>query len=187
MSLLNTYNFGFFPSRNGGGNRNTIYTIGSQSVTVNAAYNTSLIGQIKDVEPDGSGAITFTVRAAEGSSFAYLNGLIIQAATNPNPAPGAREAEAGRTAQIDEVENDIVVHPNPFTNHVTITVESQKEIAQVALLTANGSAVYSEMEVKESSREHYVDFTNVNLNSGMYYMKVKFKDGSNRTVKLLRK
>ena len=46
MSFLKKYNFSFFASRNGDGDRNTVYIINGTSVTLNASLNTNNIVQI---------------------------------------------------------------------------------------------------------------------------------------------
>jgi hypothetical protein len=185
LNLTWKYNFGFFASRNGGENRTAVYTINGTSVSLNAANNTSNMVFINNISPDANGRITVTVAPqADEVSLGYLNALVIQVTQDVAPAPAQAETAL---AGSDETTTDITVYPNPFTDHVTIAVEAQKEISQVALLTANGTSVYSEMEVKQAGFEHYVDLSNARLTSGMYYMKVKFRDGSNKTVKLLRK
>lgn len=74
------YNLVFFGSRTGvNDNRNTTYTVGAQSVTLNAASNTSNTVQINGLSPDANGQITYDVRRAAGSNFAYMGALVIQA------------------------------------------------------------------------------------------------------------
>jgi predicted esterase len=185
LNVTKRYNFGFLASRNGSENRTGIYTINGVSVQQNAANNTQNFVFINNIEPDANGRITVHVAPPQdGVSLAYLNAMVIQVTDGPAPAPEAAMAIAGST---EEAVNDIVVSPNPFTDHVTISVESGKEIARVALMTGNGTSVYQEMAVHQSGESHYVDFSNTVLSSGMYYMKVNFRDGSNKTVKLLRK
>src|SRR6218665_526467 len=73
------YNLVFFGSRSGvADNRNTVYAYGGQSVTLNAASNTSNTVQITGVSPNASGQIEFTVTKGSGSAYAYLNALVIE-------------------------------------------------------------------------------------------------------------
>lgn len=73
------YNLVFFGSRGQvSDNRNTVYSVGAQSVTLNAAGNTSNTVQINGLTPDGSGNIEFTISQAAGASFSYLNAMVIQ-------------------------------------------------------------------------------------------------------------
>lgn len=73
------YNLVFFGSREAvSDNRNTIYEAGGQSVTLNAASNTTNTVQINGLSPDASGNIDFTIKQAPGSFAAYLNSLVIQ-------------------------------------------------------------------------------------------------------------
>ena len=79
LSATRKYNLVFFGSRTSvSDNRNTTYSAGGQSVTLNAASNTSNTVQINGLAPDASGNIVFTVRQASGSVAAYLNALVIQ-------------------------------------------------------------------------------------------------------------
>jgi large repetitive protein len=80
LATTNTkYNLIFFASRGGvGDNRTTTYTAGGTSVSLNAAGNTTNTVRINGLTPDGTGMIEFTAQKASGSSFAYINALVIQ-------------------------------------------------------------------------------------------------------------
>jgi len=73
------YNLLFFGARASvADNRNTIYSAGGQTVTLNAASNTSNTVQLNGLIADSTGSIVFTVRQPSGSVAAYLNAMVIQ-------------------------------------------------------------------------------------------------------------
>lgn len=73
------YNLVFFGSEgNVSDNRTTVYTVGAQSVQLQASGNTSKTVQLNGLSPDANGAIEFTVQRASGAIIAYLNALVIQ-------------------------------------------------------------------------------------------------------------
>lgn len=79
LSADRKYNLMFFGSRASVyDNRNTVYGAGGQTVTLNAASNTSNTVQINGLSPDSTGSIIFTVRQASGSFAAYINAMVIQ-------------------------------------------------------------------------------------------------------------
>lgn len=83
LSSTKKYNLIFFGSRaDVADNRNTEYTVGTQTVTLNAASNTKNTVQLNGLSPDASGQIEFTIKRASGSSYAYINALVIQAYTD---------------------------------------------------------------------------------------------------------
>jgi fibronectin type 3 domain-containing protein len=79
VSAAAKYNLIFFASRGGvGDNRNTTYSYNGQSVTLNAASNTANTVQLQGVVPNAGGVIEFTATRSSGSSFGYINALVIQ-------------------------------------------------------------------------------------------------------------
>ena len=72
------YNLVFFGSRIASDNRTTVYSSGGRSVSLNAAGNTANTVQINGLVPDASGMMEFTMARGTGSSFAYINALVIQ-------------------------------------------------------------------------------------------------------------
>jgi hypothetical protein len=188
LSFLNKYNIGLLGSRGGSETRIAIYTINGEPKSQNAANNSQNFVFFNNLSPDANGRITVSVKPQNDLvSLAYLNAMVIQVTTNSAPTPEQRMAEEARVGSASEIAGGMVVSPNPFTDHVVISAEGDKEIARVALMTGNGTSVYHEMPVHQAGSSHYVDFSNTSLSSGMYYLKVNFRDGSNKTVKLLRK
>lgn len=85
--LANTkkYNLIFFGSREGvTDNRNTIYSVGTQSVTLNAASNTTNTVQLNGLSADANGNIEFTIRQLSGSFAAYLGAVVIESYVESN-------------------------------------------------------------------------------------------------------
>src|SRR5690606_37616748 len=117
------------------------------TATLNAAFNTQNTVQIKDILPDQNGGVTIQVKASPNSTFAYINGLIIQAAT-PSHSGGAAArtrsfADNGPEAESSlevSLEDAVLAYPNPFTDQITITSQYKAKIADVSLIDALGSA-----------------------------------------------
>ncbi|MDP4260390.1 MAG: fibronectin type III domain-containing protein, partial [Bacteroidota bacterium] len=79
LSAKGKYNIKFYGGRGGvSDNRITHYSVGSQSVQLNAASNTSQTVELDGLSPDASGRIQILVAQDAGAAFAYLNALQIQ-------------------------------------------------------------------------------------------------------------
>jgi hypothetical protein len=89
LSTSRKYNFVFFASHDDGLVCTTNYTIGSQTVTLNATANINKTVQINGVAPDASGNVNIIIQKATGSDYAFISTLIIQsyASTYTNIAP----------------------------------------------------------------------------------------------------
>jgi len=72
------YNFEFFGSKNGAGNRTTIYSIGDKSVSLNATYNSTNTVNLDWIEADDNGEVYIQLAKATGANYGYLNALIIK-------------------------------------------------------------------------------------------------------------
>ncbi len=108
-----SYSFVFLGSRNGGGDRTSVYTINGKSVSLNAAYNTTQTVQLDNVKADENGEVYLTVSLAQYAMFAYLNGLVIHGYTegesgNPNEVINQPlKAYAGLDKQITLPTNSV--------------------------------------------------------------------------------
>ena len=83
LSSKGKYNVIFYAGRaSTNDNRITNYTISGQTVSLNAASNTTQTVSIKNISPDASGNIGITVMQDAGSPFSYLNALQVQYAVD---------------------------------------------------------------------------------------------------------
>lgn len=194
LSSLYAYNFGFFGSRNGGGNRNTNYTINGTTVTLNASYNISEIVQIKNVVPDGNGFVTIRIQAAPGASFGYLNGLVIQVVSPDAPANGREGTVSQNNTQEQELrenpivsEASVIAYPNPFEDRIVIQSAYPAELVNISLLSTAGSTLQVQVPVSDGSGNYEIDFSSSSLKSGFYFLRLGYKDGASKTLKIIRK
>jgi hypothetical protein len=72
------YNFEFFGSKYGGGNRTTIYSIGEKNTSLNAAYNSTTTANLDWIEADDNGEVLIQVSKGNGAIQGYLNALVIK-------------------------------------------------------------------------------------------------------------
>jgi len=86
------YNLTFYAGSNyvgAGDNGTTIYTIGSQSVSLYVQGNTQNTVSISNLSPDASGNITVNMAKAPGTPIGYLNALVITQLYDDGTAPAA--------------------------------------------------------------------------------------------------
>ena len=182
------YNFVFFASRNGAGNRTTEYTIGNQTVSLNAANNTSQTVQINNVRADGSGEVTIDIALAAGASYGYIGALIIQAYDLPANARTASGdlASASKESLTDGLNGDVVAYPNPFNDQLTIKGFESGEKVSVEIYGTTGSLVYSSTDHKTEAGKLTLDLATKNLRSGMYMVTVRSADGRTKVLRTIK-
>ncbi|XVJ66420.1 MAG: hypothetical protein HEQ40_09775 [Lacibacter sp.] len=82
------YNFTFFGSRAGvTDDRTTVYTIGTTSVTLNAANNSQNTVSINNQQSASDGTLTLTLAKGPLSSFGYLNAMVVESIYDDGTAP----------------------------------------------------------------------------------------------------
>ncbi|HEY8389166.1 MAG TPA: fibronectin type III domain-containing protein, partial [Parasegetibacter sp.] len=146
------YTFVFFGSRNGGGDRTSIYTIGNRSVALNASYNTAQTVQIENVRPDENGEISIIVSLAQYAEFAYLNGMIIhgyEVADDIEANLGDTQSDAlvpggGEFKALIETTSDVVT---PKTDEAVILTQAMEHQLVVTKLQVFPNPVIDEIKV----------------------------------------
>ncbi len=73
-----TYSFTFFCSRDATDNRTAVYTIGAQSVTLNASGNTDTTVTISNVTSNGSGEVVVGISRDTGVTWSYLSVISVE-------------------------------------------------------------------------------------------------------------
>lgn len=191
LSFLKKYNFSFFASRAGDGDRNTVYTINSTSVVLNAAQNTTNLVQIKDITPDPDGTITVTISTTQTALFGYLNGLIIQAVPNTGGTGRVGSNKSDETLPVDDtdtIEPEMQAFPNPFKDRITLQLGSEavKEI-RVSLVNAAGIEVFAGQFDRQPEVSEFELILNEELSAGLYILRVIEDSGVSHVLKMIKR
>ncbi|MGN6438599.1 MAG: PA14 domain-containing protein [Agriterribacter sp.] len=92
------YSLIFLASVDATDSRNTLFSVGAKNVTLNASANSGKTVQINDLTPV-SGEIEFTVSRGSGSSYSYINALVIQEYTTSSSLPAPENVRANGVAK----------------------------------------------------------------------------------------
>lgn len=87
LSRTKLYTLDLFASRDGLGNRMTIFSINGVKDSINASNNTFKSVRFMDISPDQNGQITIAINRGSGSSYSYLNALVISAKDSDQVTP----------------------------------------------------------------------------------------------------
>lgn len=199
LNLAFSYNFVFFASRNGSGNRSTDYTINGRTVTLNAAFNTSNTTQLNGIEPDNNGEAVITVATSPGSSFGYIGGLIIQAYPKPQmPQSNARIADNGlsleRKIVFENLENVKAsninsVYPNPFIDEIFTDIElTALDEISIEVKDVTGKTVMSKesFTLAEGSHRIRLAIDDKKLVKGLYILSINSYELGVKTFKIIK-
>jgi chitodextrinase/predicted esterase len=190
MDLTQNYTFKFFASRNGPGNRVSVYQIGEQVAKLNASYNTSNLAEIKNVFPDSNGEVWVKITSDEGALFSYIGGLIIESS---NDADNVRKRKADDDPREDaEVSSEdilVSVHPNPVGKTEILKVRVSgltNDAVETTLYSAKGEKLVSKnFGIIGTDGAMELNLSEVLLQEGMYLLKVHTKKGTVVTQKIL--
>jgi fibronectin type 3 domain-containing protein/predicted esterase len=213
LSQAQAYNFIFFASRDGGGfsaDRTTNYSIGSQSVLLNAVNNVNQTVQINNVTADANGSVIVEIKAGGASPYAYIGAMVIQAysiGTEPTGLNAASVAHTGRVLSASSPSNELSslnpvignntvrAFPNPFADDVIINVSLEKPVAKLSmvLLDLSGKPILSRelSNVPSGNSQHKLNTTGVNLGKlppGIYLVRIiGLPGGKVETIKLIKR
>jgi len=199
LNLAKRYNFVFFASRDGSGDRTSNYTINNTTVSLNAAYNTTNTTQINEVVPDANGEVLIHVTSGGASIYGYIGALVIQAYT-----PEASQLD--QSLQMTKKANPLLtngllqnavsnvtitkVFPNPFDSQITIDLNNSGKTSgnlTVSILDMNGRLIYTRAVPGVSGSQRItLDLGSSQIPSGPCLLKVMEGDNLLRTVKLIK-
>jgi hypothetical protein len=209
LNLSHKYNFTFFGSRANpaaGVSVVTVYKIGNQTITLNAANNTSNTAQISNIVADENGNVLITLYAANQGGFGYLNSLTISGV--PYVAqPGSQQSMSGRVGVVsaeskEEQPNnlnaasigkfDINAYPNPFVDDMTLKFELSRNVTKftVLVIDINGRIVHRKelSNVPAGVSTQKLGLRGGSLNRGIYFIKVVgVPELNNRTLKVFKR
>ncbi|PWV55791.1 fibronectin type III domain-containing protein [Chitinophaga sp. S165] len=147
------YNVVFFSSLNFGVNAKVRYTIGTDSVVIDPAYNTTLTKQINGIQPNANGEINILVNKTQAGYYMHMNAMVLESydATIPVLNPLNLNAEAIGAKNIALKWSD---RSNNETGYQVWRAVSGGSYAQVATLPAN-SVSYTDNNLAVNQNYYY--------------------------------
>ncbi len=149
------YNIAFLNSFNSGQNNVVTYTSGSQSVSIDGKYNTTMLASMNGLVPNASGIVQVTLNKPSATTFLMLNAIVIQeyAASTPIVRPENLFAES--VLKTNEVK-------------LTWTDRSSNETGFQVYRATNISGPYSLVTTVAANVFTYTD-NSVSANTAYYY------------------
>ncbi|MFA0963896.1 PA14 domain-containing protein [Roseivirga sp. BDSF3-8] len=178
------YDFTFFGSRNGSGNRTTDYAISGTTVSLDASYNSSETVNISSVKPDQYGNVKVTVTKQSGASYGYLNAMIIEelSSTISSAYEIASDLES-EGAYSKAFGAELTAYPNPFTEYVTVEVSQASGSVTATVTDLNGRQVMSRIFDGSTAR---LDLSGNTFAAGTYLLTVSDQAGYKETMRIIK-
>ena len=175
-----SYQFTFFASRKGTGNRTTRYSIGEETVSLNASGNTTDNVSIV-AKSDDKGEIYINVQKDQEAQYGYLSALVIE------HVAGANSQKTNVNRQKDEAhpsvagdfpgaghDMNVQVYPNPITDRMHLKIGSlEKESVDLLVKDLTGHVVMTDSYESIFGNDYSLDVSN--LKSGIYVVEVVCK------------
>lgn len=150
------FTFRIYASRRGqNGTRNVTYTIGGQSVTLDAGNNIGKIAQLNEVLADASNSLTLTVsRGANNTTGLYLNAISIEVQDNDG-----KPTKADKVTALGKSRNQIVVNWRDNAAY---------EMSYTVLRSNSANGTYTAVATLPANTTTYTD-GGLNPNTRYYY------------------
>jgi hypothetical protein len=179
------YNFIFYGGcKDRGKGQVTTYSIGNESVDLDAKNNTMNTIQINNVAPDAMGSVLISLTPTILSGFGYINSLGIQAIPldiNTMPSSGRKVTGDGSVAllNIDSVSESktsgniiLGAYPNPFVDDITLKLSLDNPVNKVVVLLKDisGKSIFSTtlMNLQKGISERKLGLKGSRLSPGVY-------------------
>jgi hypothetical protein len=178
------YNFVFYGGcKDRGKGQVTTYSIGNESVDLDAKNNTMNTVQINNVAPDVMGSVLISLTPTILSGFGYINSLSIQAvpSSDGNMPSGRKvtQAEGNLLSNADSVSElkvarNVILgaYPNPFVDDITLrlTLDSPVDKIIAVLKDISGKPIFSTTltDLKKGINERKLGLKGGKLPAGIY-------------------
>ena len=198
LSRAQVFNVGFYAGTDFSSTATVgVYSIGNQSVQLNAYNNTTNMVWIYGVAPDSTGTINIVFVCAPGTGYAMLNAIELQgmpsAAVIGSDSTGtggviatgvhnngtvAGTALGMTNASVDSAANPFNItagaYPNPFSDNVTVKFDFQQNVSKFTLVIADISGtIVQKQEFSNVPAGPWVQTLNTSgLGNGTYFIRV---------------
>lgn len=205
LNLGARYNFVFFGNcdNRAFGTLVSLYTIGEETVQLDARNNTQNTIQISNVEPDAQGRIMITVRAL-APGYGFVNSISIQEVPSATAEGGSSSRKSDSNASLlssslidiptdESLEAEIAatVYPVPIRNDVMLrlSLKNPAEKLIVTLIDNNGRPLFSQelRDLLKGKNERKLNFRGEGLTPGIYFIRITgWKDGYSKMIKIVK-
>jgi predicted esterase len=198
VSGLNTtyrYSFIFFGSRAGSGDRTSVYTIGNQSVSLNASNNSKTAVRIDNVTPDIDGSVIVQLSLGPTAQYAYLNSMIIMGYSPETFNNTSTNRVAVNPAMLNPQDlnaNAISAYPNPFTNDVTLSIPVKQNIPSLLVKVTDISgriiSIQRFKDIRSGIWQQRINLDNNDLQPGIYLLQIEgLPENKLQVIKLVKR
>lgn len=122
LSQSMQYSFVFFGSRDGNGDKTTVYSINGKSASLQCGYNVNNTAQLDNVVADENGEIEVTVSLGATAEFGYLGAMVIKASNVPDSA-----------SAVTLVTNNVVATGTAIQTGVAKVAQSSGKVANAVV------------------------------------------------------
>nr|WKN35513.1 LamG domain-containing protein [Tunicatimonas sp. TK19036] len=196
LDLSQQYNFTFFASRAGNGNRTSVYSINGQSVKLNAANNINQVVRLSNVAADDNGEIVVRITSDAGALFSYLGAIIIESANRVDAGATARLASQSVSGDEEAVatpglgwERNVQLYPNPYGGREALQLRidgNQDAALWVRVYDLQGMLVHEQHQAGlQAQSEVLLEVKMPSLSRGAYVLSVSGAQGGTQRQRLL--
>ncbi len=213
LNQSQAYTFVFFGSRDGGGDRTTVYAVNGKFVTLNCSFNTSQTVQLENIVPDENGEVVIEVNLGNASTFGYLGALVIHGYNATGAAPtgldvippatqqlrigtvqaiGSESGNAAKSAQDDQLAAnviDVTAYPNPFIHNLNLEVKNNGNTKRLTarVFDMSGRLVHNRVLGEFGKGTHRISLSQLEtLKTGMYVLLVTDDKNNGKSVKIIK-
>jgi hypothetical protein len=177
------YSFKIFASRptSAAENRETLYTItgnaGSQTATLDPVNNTANLAAIFNVQPNGSGVITFQAETGVNNNnefgFYYLGAIEMT------------KTDSTLSSDSFSINGLVNIYPNPSSEYVNISLSlNQAARVKINLYDLTGKIVKTILDENKLAGSFIETWNRKNVSSGVYILEID-ADGRKHNSKLV--
>ncbi|HRP37299.1 MAG TPA: T9SS type A sorting domain-containing protein, partial [Candidatus Dojkabacteria bacterium] len=189
------YNFSFFGScdNRATGSLVSLYTIGSQTVQLDARTNTQNTIQINNVTPDELGRVLITIKSS-APGYGFVNSIGIQSVPIPPGEGGAFRKSSGvanlplvnlrdssETISMEDRIATVSAYPVPIVNDILLRIHLTKSVEKVvaSIIDNNGRRIYSQElnGLIKGNNHRKLNIDGNSLMPGVYFVRLTGDDG----------
>lgn len=193
LNNTGTYTFTLFGSRDGSGDRSTIYSIGNKSGSLNASGNTSKSVTITGVKANSNGEVLLTVQKGAKASFGYLNAMVITYSSGSATKATAAMATAS-DSHTDDLEEELATNDlkqlqllaNPVKNdRLLLAAAAERGIQEGAVEIYDTSGRRHRATLKQSTAVDTWEVDVSHLHRGIYILLLEQADGQLQRIRFI--